>query len=114
MKRTLFAGALLAALLPLSSHAYTECPPVKLTKVWSDVDGNFFIAINNAYLSGSIRATVNPTLSKPAIAVAIAAYTANRKVIVRYSRDGVNCDAPVWDEQIGSIGMGGDRLPRRT
>ncbi|MDH0868222.1 hypothetical protein [Mitsuaria sp. GD03876] len=108
MNIKLIAGVALAALLPLSSHAYTECPPVKLTKVWSDVDGNFFIAINNGYLNGSIRATVNPATSKPAIAIAITAYTANRKVIVRYSRDGVNCDAPVWDEVIGSIGMAGD------
>ncbi len=91
-----------------STHAYTECPPVKLTKVWSDVDGNFFIAINGGYLNGSILATVNPALSKPAIAVAIAAYTANRKVIVRYGRDGVDCQAPVWNEVIAAIGMGGD------
>ncbi|OWQ86995.1 hypothetical protein CDN99_20070 [Roseateles aquatilis] len=108
MKRFLLISAFLLSSLPLVSHAYTECAPMRLTKVWSDVDGNFFIAVNGGYLNGAIRATANPALSKPAIAIAIAAYMANRKVIVRYSRDGVNCDAPVWDEVIGSIGMAGD------
>lgn len=69
-------------------YAYTECPPIVLTKVWSDVDGNFF----------------TPT-AKPSIAVAIAAYTAGRPVIVRYARDGVACGGATWDERISAIGF---------
>lgn len=107
MKSTTFVCALLAALLPLQSHAYTECPPVKLTKVWSDVNGNFFIGTVSD-LNGTIDAVTNPPLAKPAIAVAIAAYTANRKVVIRCARDNVNCAAPSWSELIGSIGMAGD------
>ena len=108
MKRIFAAAALFVALFPFPASAYTECPPVRLTKVWSDVDGNLFIAVSGGYLNGAILATTNPTTSKPAIAVAIAAYAANRKVIVRYSRDGMNCDAAAWDEKIGAIGMAGD------
>ncbi|WP_431287705.1 hypothetical protein [Roseateles chitinivorans] len=100
-------GAALVVLLPLTTHAYTECPPIKLTKVWSDVNGNFFIGtVSN--LNGTIDAVTNPPLAKPAIAVAIAAYTANRKVMIRYARDNVDCAAPAWSELIASIGMAGD------
>jgi len=79
-----------------------------LTKVWSDVDGNFFIAMNGGYLNGAIHATVNSVLSKPVIAIAIAAHAANCEVIVRYGRDGVDCQAPVWNEVITSIDLGED------
>lgn len=99
MKVFRIAAATAVLLLCKMAFAYTECPPVVLTKVWSDVDGNFFIA-TGGYLNGYISPT-----AKPSIAVAITAYTAGRPVIVRYARDGVSCGAAVWDERISAIGF---------
>lgn len=81
------------------ASAYTECPPVLLTKIWNDVDGNFFVA-TGGYLNGMISST-----AKPAIAVAVAAYTAGKPVIIRYARDGVVCGSAVWSEPISAIGI---------
>lgn len=92
-------AAAAAALLSCSmASAYTECPPIMLTKVWSDVDGNFFIA-TGGYLNGYISPT-----AKPSIAVAVAAYSSGRPVIVRYARDGIACGGAAWDERISAIG----------
>lgn len=82
-----------------ASFAYTECAPIYMTKIWSDVDGNFYIA-TGGYLNGYISST-----AKPSIAVAITAYTTGRPVIIRYGRDGVVCGSAAWNEQITSIGM---------
>lgn len=81
------------------ASAYTECPAMMLTKVWDDVDGNFFVA-TGGYLNGYISPT-----AKPAMAVAITAYTAGKPVIIRYGRDGVVCGSAAWNEQITAIGM---------
>lgn len=93
------AAATAALIFCNMASAYTECPPIVLTKVWSDVDGNFFIA-TGGYLNGYISPT-----AKPSIAVAIAAYSAGRPVIVRYARDGVACGGAAWDERISAIGF---------
>jgi len=99
MKVVRFSAVVLSMLLCDAAFAYTECPPIVLTKIWSDVNGSFFIA-TGGYLNGYISAT-----AKPSIAIAIAAYTAGRPAIVRYGRDGVVCGSAAWDEQITSIGM---------
>ena len=104
-----FFGALLVALLPLTSHAYTECWGVKLTRVWSDVNGDFYISVRSDYLlTGAIRAAAYPAGSKVAIGIALTAYASNRLVTIRYVRDNINCSAAPWSEEIGSIGMAGD------
>lgn len=109
MKFKLIAGALLATLLPLTSHAYTECWGVKLTRVWTDVNGDFYISLRSDYqLGGAIRAAQYPAGSKAAIGIALAAYTANRLVTIRYTRDNINCSAAPWNEEISSLGMAGD------
>jgi hypothetical protein len=109
MKFKLIAGAFLAALLPLTSHAYTDCRGVKLTQVWSDVNGDFYISLRSDYqLVGAIRAAQYPSGSKAAIAIALSAYTANRLVTVRYVRDNINCSAAPWNEEISAIAMAGD------
>jgi hypothetical protein len=99
VKTMRFATAVLAMFLCDMASAYTECPPIVMTKIWSDVDGNFFVA-TGGYLNGYISGT-----AKPSIAVAIAAYTSGRPAIIRYGRDGVVCGSAAWNEQITSIGM---------
>lgn len=99
MKYVKLANCLLFSAIGNVAFAYAECPPIILTKIWNDVDGNFFVA-TGGYLNGYITPT-----AKPSIAIAIAAYSAGRPVIFRYGRDGVVCGNAVWDEKITAIGM---------
>ena len=94
-----FAAAVLFLVFSDAALAYTECPSIMLTKIWTDVDGAFFVA-TGGYLNGYISAT-----SKHSVGIAINAYNIGRPVIIRYARDGVVCGSAVWDEQISGIGM---------
>lgn len=96
MKRLI--GPLLT-LLCNSASAYTDCPNIEITRIYKDVTGNFFIA-TGGYLNGYI----DPS-DKAAIAMAIAAYTGGRRMLIRYSRDGVTCGAAAWNEPIGGVGL---------
>lgn len=112
MTRKFVAGialAAVAALFPLSSQAFTDCEGVRLTRVWTDVNGDFYISLRSDYqLGGAIRAATYPSGSKAAIAIALTAYASKRLVTVRYARDFINCSAAPWGEEISAIGMAGD------
>ncbi len=96
--RRLGLGFLLLLLCKAAS-AYTECPPIMLSKIHSDADGNFFVA-TGGYLNGHLSPTAKPTM-----AIAIAAYTTGRPAVIRYGRDGVVCGSAAWNEQIISVAM---------
>ncbi|WP_157604919.1 hypothetical protein [Rhizobacter sp. Root16D2] len=92
------------ASLPMSASAFTECPGLTLTRIWTDVNGDFFIATGGD-LNGRIPVAAYPVGAKPAVMVATAAYFARTKIKVRYKADGVSCGSARWDEEISSIGV---------
>jgi hypothetical protein len=91
-------GALLTLLCNLAS-AYTDCQNTEITRIYKDVTGNFFIA-TGGYLNGYI----DPS-DKAAIAMVVTAYTSGRRMLIRYSRDGITCGAAAWNEIISGVGL---------
>lgn len=84
------------------AQAYTECPPMTITKVWADVGGNFYIA-TGGYLNGMILPnTINYS---QVTAIALTARTTGQKAMIRYVRDDVTCGSAAWNEAIYSIAM---------
>lgn len=81
------------------AYAYTDCGNIEITRIYKDVTGNFFIA-TGGYLNGF----VDPS-DKGAIAMVISAYTTGRRMLIRYSRDGVLCGAAAWNEPINGVGL---------
>lgn len=92
-------AALVLLAFPMKVFAYTECPPMQITKAYKDVGGFFFIA-TGGYLNGYIDAA-----DKGAFSIVFAAYLSGKPAIIRYARDGVQCGGATWDERISAVGM---------
>jgi len=99
--------AALSAFLLCSTHAfgYTECAGLTLTKVWVDVNGNFFIGTaGGSSLNGYIDAA-NASRYTTAVSIALTARASATPVTIRYSSNGITCGQAAFDALIIGIGM---------
>jgi hypothetical protein len=94
-------SVLALAMFPLTSHAYTECAGLMLTKVFTETDGEFFIATGGT-LNGYIHK--NNASYKTAVAIALMARATGTPVTIRYLNDGIVCGSASWNQQIIGIG----------
>lgn len=89
-KLKLFAWFWITALVACSAHAYTECPPVRVNRVWVDVNGSAEIGFESGFV---ITAVASQGGIKNLIAESTAAMLASKRVVVRLTADGVACSS---------------------
>lgn len=88
MKAMIFA---LLALTSCFAHSYTQCQ-VTIDQIYTGDSGAVYISYEGGGSVVILASDPNPN-QKNALSVALAAFAANRKIVVRYNGDNVSCTA---------------------